>query len=638
LPRLLYFLLAAYLALCCMYSLATPPFEASDELHHYPVVHEIATGRGLPVQELGVKTAWAQEGSQPPAYYLISAALTFWIDTSDFESVHVLNPFAQTGIPGTPQNANDTRAPAEVLAEPWGGTFLAVYVLRGFSILLGLGTVVGAYLLAATILPERKLIPLLAAGLVAFNPMFLFISASVNNDNLVWLEASLTLWLCMQMVLGPSRFMPTEFGERGWHGPLLAVVLGLAALTKISGLILLPIAGLALLVQALRTKQWRRFFVNGLLIGVAVIVIAGWWYVRNLNLYGELLGINRMVAIAGPRTVGLGEVLGEWRSFLYSFWGLFGAFSILAPSWVYAVFNGLALIGLAGLAWRVVRGPRPTRWQVAAQGLLALFITLTFVGVVRWTMMTQASQGRLMFTTLGALMFYMAVGLSVWIPERFMKVVVTGLVGGLGLMALATVATAIAPAYVPPRAVVESQLPAELKPVRAMIAPGVELVGYQIEEGQRYMVGEDVAVTLYWQAQALINTDYNLFLHLLARDQLLVGHIDSWPGGGLRPTSFWKVGEIYPDRYVIHIDSSDTAEALTPSTLRLDIAMWQEDSNKPFPIQSLTGEALPSVTVAAGLLEPEVWATPKPEHEEGSTFEGGFTLAGYDAPREIERG
>src|SRR5258706_7598150 len=137
-PRPLYFLLAAYLALCCTYSLATPPFEASDEIHHYPVVHLISTGQGLPLQTLGVKTAWAQEGSQPPAYYLISAALTFWIDTSDFESVHVLNPFAQTGIPGTPQNANDTRAPAEVMAEsfPPKGTFLAVYLLRGFSMLL----------------------------------------------------------------------------------------------------------------------------------------------------------------------------------------------------------------------------------------------------------------------------------------------------------------------------------------------------------------------------------------------------------------------------------------------------------------------------------------------------------------------
>ncbi len=40
---------------------------------------------------------WRQEGSQPPLYYAMGAALTFWIDTSDMEVVRQPNPHARAG-------------------------------------------------------------------------------------------------------------------------------------------------------------------------------------------------------------------------------------------------------------------------------------------------------------------------------------------------------------------------------------------------------------------------------------------------------------------------------------------------------------------------------------------------------------
>ena len=67
-------ILAAYVVLATIYSVVTPIFEASDELWHYPMVQYLAThGLQLPPQDPGVATAWRQEGSQPPLYYLMAA-------------------------------------------------------------------------------------------------------------------------------------------------------------------------------------------------------------------------------------------------------------------------------------------------------------------------------------------------------------------------------------------------------------------------------------------------------------------------------------------------------------------------------------------------------------------------------------
>ncbi|MEP7293074.1 MAG: hypothetical protein ABI835_14930, partial [Chloroflexota bacterium] len=91
--RLLWLILAAYLVLATTYSVTTPIFEASDELWHYPMVQYLAThGLALPPQEIGVVTAWRQEGSQPPLYYLAAAVLTTPIDTSDMDVIRRINP------------------------------------------------------------------------------------------------------------------------------------------------------------------------------------------------------------------------------------------------------------------------------------------------------------------------------------------------------------------------------------------------------------------------------------------------------------------------------------------------------------------------------------------------------------------
>ena len=51
--RVVTLIVGLFVALGWIYSLATPVFEASDEIFHYPVVQHIATTGQLPVQVLG---------------------------------------------------------------------------------------------------------------------------------------------------------------------------------------------------------------------------------------------------------------------------------------------------------------------------------------------------------------------------------------------------------------------------------------------------------------------------------------------------------------------------------------------------------------------------------------------------------
>ena len=92
--RWLALILILFAGLGITYAVVTPIFEASDELWHYPMVRHLADGNSLPVQVFDPLQAgpWKQEASQPPLYYYLGAALTFWIDTADMEEVRWLNP------------------------------------------------------------------------------------------------------------------------------------------------------------------------------------------------------------------------------------------------------------------------------------------------------------------------------------------------------------------------------------------------------------------------------------------------------------------------------------------------------------------------------------------------------------------
>ncbi|HLU09731.1 MAG TPA: glycosyltransferase family 39 protein, partial [Oceanobacillus sp.] len=190
------------------------------------------------------------------------------------------NPHADIGVVHPDGNINMIVHQAAMEAFPWRGTVLAVHLNRFFSVALGLGTVMITYALVRTIFPERPEVALGATALNAFLPMFLFISGSVNNDNLSNLLGNLLTLLIVLLLKAQSLPSIRTY-------VIIGLVAGAGLLSKFNIGFLLPLVALALLVVSLRSRNWRPLVIGGLISGGLSIVIAGWWYLRNVQLYGD---------------------------------------------------------------------------------------------------------------------------------------------------------------------------------------------------------------------------------------------------------------------------------------------------------------------------------------------------------------
>lgn len=678
--RLLYLILALFLLLGITYALVTPVFEASDELWHYPMVRHLADGNPLPVQVFDPAQAgpWKQEASQPPLYYYLAAALTFWIDTGDMSQIRWLNPHVDNGLITADGNIN--LAIHDPAGNPWQGTLLAVRLVRLFSVCLGGMTVWLTYLMAQEVLPQRPDVVLAATAVNAFLPMFLFITGSVNNDNLAIPLASaggvLLIW--------GGRYLTSQSGKAVYHLPLfrreipfpvywlgVGVVMGLAILTKQGTFALLPLAWGTLVVarwryhwSSLSDDQWRelppaqfwRTFARILLesffylvvVLLPVVLIAGWWYWRNIQLYGDFLGWNAFIAVLGSRAqpASLAQLWGERQGFMMAFWGLFGGVNVPMWGWIYALLNGVLLTAVAGFAiylwqqFRAVSFARRGRFhlpqlmgqifalvqQYFALVICLLLATAVIFGLVQWATTTWSSQGRLVFTALSALSTLLVVGLVGWLPPSVGRWVG----GGLGLFLFLVAAAApwlwIRPAYQAERYAPARPLP--LQPVLVQFGPALRLTGYGLSDGP-VQPGDFVDVILSWEVQQPMSRDWSVFVHL--NDPVLgvpMAQRDMYPGQGLRPTSLLRPGEMLTTFYRLTVPET----AVSPATLSLTIGLYDFANGER--LHTVTGAD--AVTLAELNLEPAPGEYPNPT---SVNFMQEIELVGYEiAPRHLRPG
>ncbi len=482
-------------------------------------------------------------------------------------------------------------------------------------------SVIFTYLIADQVSKHDQAASLLATALMAFNPMFLFISASVNNDNLIVPLSTVTLWLLLLIL---------EQGLTLRRTMVLGLLCGLAALTKLSGLALVGLSGAVVFVAAVKKgkKQW--LWGGAAAIGIGVAAIAGWWYLRNWRLYGDPLGIDTMLQIAGrrPAPVTWRTLLAEFQGFRISYWGLFGGVNVLAQQWIYWLADALAIGAFIGWIALLLQSGRP-RPAVGYACLLALWPVMVMVSLIRWTMSTYASQGRLLFPAGAAVAALMAIGLLWWARGRRRRLL-AALWGTLMFVAAATSPLlAIAPAYAQKPVMDEHELPSDLIPLYVDYEGKMQLLGYQVHS-RTVREGDQLWVTAYWKALAPMSKDYSVFVHLFDHDRQQLGALDTYPGLGTRPTSLLQPGQIVADYYGIEISESVSK----PSACAVEIGLYDLQTMQALPATDPQGQEVGRVVLSGAKLVPSPWPMYQPSLRTQFNFGDKVTLAGLDLQSE----
>ena len=366
-PRWL--LLAYALFNVILYSMLLPLWEGFDEPFHFGYVQNLANRRGLPdprssklSQEVGsslllapaslaVQTNLPEVTSYPEFFswpesrrqqvhrqlYRIDPALR-WQPSGfvNYEAHHAPLAFAALALP--------ERALAKL---PLPSRVLALRILAGA--LGALLLVTGAERLAAQVGirdPHKDVLIFCALS----SQMTWATLAHVAND---WLAVPLTIWLLVMLIHYDEAPQPRR-------AVLASVVLSLGLLTKAYFIAFIPVMASVCILR----RRWRDLGISLLI----VLALAGPWYMRNVQRYGTISGMQEARA-ATDATAALGTIRirelpaaidSYARSALWTANNTFRTFSSHTLTAVIAVWLAAVLL------WVTTRRKR-------AEGLLVLY-------------------------------------------------------------------------------------------------------------------------------------------------------------------------------------------------------------------------------------------------------------------------
>lgn len=235
------------------WALVTPAFQSPDESEHFAYAQYFAeTGRAVETTQSARPVYSDTEGVALEAVKHDSVielvdARPPWLLADERrydQEVKALGPepLQDNGGGFHPATAPHTPAYYSLLAPAYfltrtASPFSQLFAMRLTSALLGALTAVLAMLIAAELLPGRRALACAAGLLVAFAPMFGFISGAVNNDNGVNLATALLVYLVVRSLRrGLTPVVGVALGATLVAGPLLKGTAYAALSARDSGL------------------------------------------------------------------------------------------------------------------------------------------------------------------------------------------------------------------------------------------------------------------------------------------------------------------------------------------------------------------------------------------------------------------
>ncbi len=134
---------------------------------------------------------------------------------------------------------------------------------------------------------------------------------------------------------------------------------------------------------------------------------------------------------------------------------------------------------------------------------------------------------------------------------------------------------------------ITSDVPSAVTLTNVGFGDQLRLAGYQISKPES--PASSLEVVLYWHALAPMSTDYTVSVRLVAPDGTWVAQQDSWPAGGLLPTSQWRLGDYVSDAHSLALPAS-----VAPGEYALQVVVYDAATgaalNEPLTVTTLTLE------------------------------------------------
>jgi hypothetical protein len=385
------FVIAAVNASC--WALITPAFQAPDEIDHFAYVQSLVErGEGpshdpaSPLQRWSASEGLALQDMSFLTDHQVGDTLPPWTPLSQrdyFAQVAEFHPPRNNGGGYSTSAVHGpiyylALAPAYLLTRH-ASVFSQLTLMRLTSALIGALVVLFTFLLARELAPRRPWLAVLAALLVAYEPMYGFISGIVNNDVGVNAGAAALELLLIRML---------RRGITIRSGALTGAVLIALPIIKGTGLSLYPVAALVFLVTLWRHhKRTDLYAWISLAIGAVVVGEISAHVLSDLQPSAAATGSSAISTNASAVSEALHNIPSFlsylWQAFLPRLpfmsphfppsvhpgfvifiqrgWAAFGWYDILFAHWVYvvitiAVFLAV-LLGVVALRreWRWVR-------------------------------------------------------------------------------------------------------------------------------------------------------------------------------------------------------------------------------------------------------------------------------------------
>jgi hypothetical protein len=285
--------------------------------------------------------------------------------------------------------------------------------------------------------------------------------------------------------------------------------------------------------------------------GLAAL-LAGWYFVRNWQLFGDPMGwslLRQTHALReGPLTLNVLAWLVE--GVFRSFW--LGWIGIALDGLLYWLIGVVCLAGAAGFVVWLVRWWKTLGWSTLwTLALLGLHAVLTIASLVQWTATVQGTdQGRLIYPILPTVMLVVASGWAWWVKGQAQGWALGALSAGMLCLAIITPLRYIAPVHAPAPAATESEL-AAASPL-GVIWEDVKLLGYRLGSNQ-VRAGGELVLDLYWEGLRPMERDLQALIELVDSDDQFLMYLDGSPTAGRDTTDRWTPGVALASRHILRI-------------------------------------------------------------------------------------